>query len=121
MTKREISKGKRITSYIFIVAVFSILASGIMWTIQWMNRLLFDFNYAEWTWQDWTFYVCIFVFIGSLLLFLSPYLVETLEIWLIYRIKRIQAKTAVYQKKLEAKIEAEKEQYMKEKDIVQNI
>lgn len=103
---------RRLTSYIFIIAVFSILASALAFFIQLANRAWFHFNYSDWSIIDWWTYISIFFFIGTLLAFLSPFIVEHLTVWLQYRVNKMVAKTKVYQKKLESKIQEKEKKYI---------
>ena len=57
----------------------------------------------------------IFFFIATLFLFLSPFLVEQLKVWLNYQIDKMIAKSKVYEKKLESKIEIKAQKYEAQK------
>lgn len=109
--KEEESKAKKIISYFFIAGVFLLLVSSLAYLIQWIDRWIYDFQYQTWTWQTWFLYLSIFFFIATLFLFISPFIVEQLKVWLNYRINKMVAKTEVYKLKLKAKIATEMKRY----------
>ena len=47
-------------------------------------------------------------------MFISPYIVKQLSVWLDYRINKMVARTAVYEEKLKVRIQAEKDKYLNE-------
>lgn len=108
----ENPKYRKYASYAFIIGVFLLLTTGITWCMQRANSLWFHFSYLNWGWEDWLFYISIFFFIATLFLFLSPYLVEQLKVWLNYQINKMIAKSKVYEKKLESKIEIKTNKYI---------
>lgn len=105
------SKAKRIISYLFIAGIFLLLVASLAYFIQWIDRWVYNFEYETWTWQTWFLYLSVFFFVATLFLFLSPFIVEQLKVWLNYRINKMIAKTEVYKLKLQSKIEAEMKRY----------
>lgn len=112
---QEESKYRIYASYSFIIGVFLVLTTGLIWVVQRANDLWFHFSYLNWGVEDWIFYCSIFFFIATLFLFLSPYLVEQLKVWLNYQIDKMIAKSKVYEKKLESKINAKSKKYEAQK------
>ena len=118
MTDNKEPIARRIISYFFILSVFSICCSLIGLGVQWANRWWFHFNYKDWSFIDWWTYISVFAFIGCLFMFISPYLVKQLTVWLDYRVNKMVARTNVYEEKLKVRIQAEKDKYTK--DYTQN-
>lgn len=112
MTDKKESIARKIVSYLLIIAVFSICTSFIALGVQYANRWWFHFNYEDWSFIDWWMYISIFSFIGCLFMFISPYIVKQLSVWLDYRINKMIARTSVYEEKLKVRIQAEKEKYI---------
>ena len=108
MENKEEPLARKIASYLFIVAVYSILLSVFTYSLQWANRTWWNFNYGEWSFVDWWLFFSIFAFIGTLFFFLSPYIVKQLSVYLDYLVNKMVAKTKVYEKKLESKIDNNK-------------
>lgn len=102
---------RRIVSYLFIIAVFSISCSLIALLVQYANRWWFHFNYTDWSFIDWWVYISVFSFIACLFMFITPYEVKQLSVWLDYRVNKMVARTKVYEEKLRVRIQAEKEKY----------
>jgi len=82
--------------------------------VQYANRYLFHWTYGSWSFIDWWVYISIFSFIACLFMFISPYIVKQLTVWLEYRVNKMVARTKVYEEKLKVRIQAEKAKYLKE-------
>ena len=44
-------------------------------------------------------------------MFISPYIVKQLTVWLEYRVNKMVARTNVYEEKLKVRIQSEKDKY----------
>ena len=52
MTDKKDSVTRRIVSYLFILAIFSVSCSFIALGVQYANRWWFHFNYEDWSFID---------------------------------------------------------------------
>jgi len=111
MVDKKDPLARRVVSYLFIIAVFSISCSLIAFGLQYANRWWFHFNYAEWTFIDWWVYISIFSFLACLFMFITPYEIKQMTVWLEYRVNKMVARTNVYEEKLKAQIQVEKDKY----------
>lgn len=100
--------------YLLIVVLYNFILACIAFGTQWASRLWFNFNYEEWTIPDWWMFFSIFILIGAMMLYLTPYLEKRLAQTLENSLKKLRMKPNLSLKEKEKQIETK---YPKEKEI----